>query len=185
MHDRSSSRPSPNLFLLCFQSAEQILRILSRERWDAKRAIETLTSQLEWRRSEFLDDDIRAMSNELASEARSGKNLTYSFDTLGRPLIWTTPSLESPEAIPGHHQVRHSVFITERAIDLMPAGVEQMVLVIDLSGSVKRDRKTIGVMRTIVGIMQSQYRERVAAIHVRNVPWVQKALVTLLWPFVE
>lgn len=116
-------------------------------------------------------------------QSHCGKSVLYSYDSSGRPLLFITPSKDNTEA--GEKQVRHSVFVIERAFDLMVSGVEELVLIVDLGGSIKRGPKSIGVMRSIIAHLQVHYRERVSKVYLNNVGFFARTLIACLWPFVD
>jgi hypothetical protein len=54
-----------------------------------------------------------------------GKMFTYSYDCKGSPLMYMTPSKNNTD--PSPRQVKNTMFVIERAVDLMVAGVEWVV----------------------------------------------------------
>lgn len=62
------------------------------------------------------------------------------YDTAGRPAIYMLPSRQNTDASSAEgqrKQLQHSFWIQERAIDLMPLGVETVTLMIDYSDKAK------------------------------------------------
>jgi len=96
-------------------------------------------------------------------------SIVNGFDRDGRPIVWLRPSRENTK--PSPTQIRHLIFQLERAIDLMPEGVEKMALVVDYKGATSNNNPSMKTVKEVIHILQNHYVERLGKGIVVNVPF--------------
>ncbi len=146
-------------------SRESMIRYLRATKWDVAAAKKRLTDTIAWRR-EYGVDSLKAQ--DLEPEAMTGKETILGYDNKGRPLHYMHPSRNTTEETP--RQMQYAVWILERAIDLMPPGVEMLALLINFGGK-KRNPTSISNAKLMLYILQNHYVERLGyrALHQRTV----------------
>lgn len=160
-------------------SRESMLRYLRATKWDVAQAKKRLAETIAWRR-EFGVDYIKA--DVVEPEARSGKETILGFDNCARPLHYIHPHRNETKETP--MQIQFAVWILERCIDLMPPGVEQLVLLINFDGKLCNPT-SISNAKLMLYILQNHYVERLGVALCINVPWVFKAFWNAIQPFMD
>ncbi|KAJ1024986.1 hypothetical protein NDA18_004272 [Ustilago nuda] len=160
-------------------SRESMLRYLRATRWDVASAKKRLTETIAWRR-EYRVDSLKAQDFE--PEAMTGKETILGYDNRGRPLHYMHPSRNTTQETP--RQMQFAVWILERAIDLMPPGVEMLALLINFAGK-KRNPTSISNAKLMLYILQNHYVERLGIALCINVPWIFKAFWNAIYPFID
>ncbi|SOV02833.1 related to PDR16 - involved in lipid biosynthesis and multidrug resistance [Ustilago sp. UG-2017a] len=160
-------------------SRESMLRYLRATRWDVASAKKRLTQTIAWRR-EYGVDSLKAQ--DLEPEAMTGKETILGYDNRGRPLHYMHPSRNTTQETP--RQMQFAVWILERAIDLMPPGVEMLALLINFAGK-KRNPTSISNAKLMLYILQNHYVERLGIALCINVPWIFKAFWNAIYPFID
>ncbi len=92
------------------------------------------------------------------------------------------PSRNTTDETP--RQMQYAVWILERAIDLMPPGVEMLALLINFGGK-KRNPTSISNAKLMLYILQNHYVERLGIALCINVPWIFKAFWNAIYPFID
>ncbi|OJA17109.1 hypothetical protein AZE42_02600 [Rhizopogon vesiculosus] len=160
-------------------SYECLLRYLRATKWDANATIERLEGTLKWRREFGIYDKITA--EHVEPEATTGKEFLFGYDTHGRPALYMCPSKQNTEESP--RQIHYTVWMLERAIDLMGPGVETLALMIDYADKAKNP--SIGTARTVLYILQTHYPERLGLALIAHLPWLLHAFYKLITPFID
>ncbi|KAG2340748.1 CRAL/TRIO domain-containing protein [Suillus weaverae] len=160
-------------------SYECLLRYLRATKWDANEAIKRLEDTLKWRRDFGIYDAITPQHVE--PEATTGKEFLFGYDTRGRPALYMCPSKQNTEESP--RQIHYTVWMLERAIDLMGPGVETLALMIDYADKAKNP--SIGTARTVLNILQTHYPERLGLALIAHLPWLLHAFYKLITPFID
>lgn len=155
-------------------------RYLRAAKGDLENAKKRIKSTLEWRR-DFRPEIIAPAS--VSHEAETGKQVVSGFDNEGRPLIYLRPARENTS--PSNDQVRYLVWTLERAIDFMPAGVENYAIIIDYRSATSQSNPSLSTARTVANILQNHYVERLGRAFVVNVPWFINAFFTAITPFLD
>ncbi|KAJ1025892.1 hypothetical protein NDA16_002518 [Ustilago loliicola] len=155
-------------------------RYLRAAKGDLENAKKRIQSTLEWRRS-FQPDLISPSS--VAHEAETGKQIVSGFDNDGRPLIYLRPARENTS--PSNDQVRCLVYTLERAIDMMPEGVENYAIIIDYRSATSQSNPSLSTARTVANILQNHYVERLGRAFVVNVSWFINAFFSAITPFLD
>ncbi|PWY97207.1 CRAL/TRIO domain-containing protein [Testicularia cyperi] len=158
---------------------ESMLRYLRATKWDVTSAKKRLTDTIAWRREYGVD---RLRAEDLEPEAMTGKETILGFDNKGRPLHYMHPSRNTTDESP--RQMQFAVWILERAIDVMPPGVEMLALLINFGGK-KRNPTSISNAKLMLYILQNHYVERLGIALCINVPWIFKAFWNAIYPFID
>jgi hypothetical protein len=130
------------------------IRYLRASKWQQNVAIQKLENTLRWRREfglyshvtgDHVSEEVRSSHITRTGILRSalcqahcycdlrnmqgltGKEQVFGYDALGRPALYMLPSRQNTEE--SHRQVEYTVFLLERCTDLMPPGVECVLLV--------------------------------------------------------
>ncbi|KAH7926357.1 CRAL/TRIO domain-containing protein [Leucogyrophana mollusca] len=160
-------------------SYECMLRYLRATKWDANEAIKRLEGTLQWRREFGLYDLVTAELVE--PEAVTGKEFLFGYDRCGRPAQYMCPSKQNTEE--GPRQIQYTVWMLERAIDMMGPGVETLALMINYADKAKNP--SFSTARTVLNILQTHYPERLGLALILNVPWMLQAFYKLITPFID
>ena len=155
-------------------------RYLRAAKGDLDNAKKRIRSTLEWRR-DFRPDIIAPGS--VSHEAETGKQIVSGFDNDGRPLIYLRPAREN--TTPSNDQVRYLVWTLERAIDLMPPGVENYAIIIDYHKATTQSNPSLSTARAVANILQNHYVERLGRAFIVNVPWFINAFFSAVTPFLD
>ncbi|KAK3328289.1 CRAL-TRIO domain-containing protein [Cercophora scortea] len=161
---------------------ECLLRYLHATKWHQKDSEKRLLETLTWRR-EYGVEDLTA--EHISPENETGKQITLGYDKDGRPCHYLNPGRQNTN--PSPRQVEHLVFMLERVIDLMPAQVETLSLLINFKQSKSRSYTApgIGMAREVLHILQCHYPERLGRALIINVPWIVNGFLKLITPFID
>ena len=138
-----------------FLTRECLLRYLRATRWKAADAVARLQQTLAWRR----EYDFAGLTAEATQEENAtGKQWVLGYDNAGRPCHYLNPARQNTPR--SDRQIRHLVFMLERAIDLLPSGQETVVLLINFAESSKGQGASFQQGKQTLHILQNHYPER-------------------------
>jgi hypothetical protein len=92
--------------------------------------------------------------------------MLLGFDILSRPCLYLIPSRQNTN--PSPRQIQQLVYSLERAIDMMPQGVETLSLLVDFKNSSNSKNPSAGTGRQVLHILQTHYPERLGKALVIN-----------------
>ncbi|TQV90915.1 CRAL/TRIO domain-containing protein [Cordyceps javanica] len=161
---------------------ECLLRYLRATKWHVDEAAKRARATLAWRREYGLDD---FSADYISPEQETGKQIVVGYDRLGRPCQYLNPGRQNTDASP--RQIHHLFYMVERVTDLMPAGVEQLSLMINFKPSKKRQNTSVPVStaREVLHILQNHYPERLGRALIINVPWIVWGFFKIITPFID
>ncbi|KAF2137526.1 uncharacterized protein K452DRAFT_257616 [Aplosporella prunicola CBS 121167] len=160
---------------------ECLLRYLRAVKWSKPAdAAKRLTDTLIWRR-EYGTNYFTA--DYISPENETGKLIVLGFDNEGRPCLYMDPSKQNTEK--SDRQVHNLVFMLERAIDMMPAGVESIALLINFKNSTSAKNPSVGQGKQVLNILQGQYPERNGRSLISDLPWYVTTFFKLISPFID
>lgn len=161
---------------------ECLLRYLRATKWHEKEAEKRLIKTLTWRR-EYGVTELTAENCSVENE--TGKQVILGYDLEGRVCHYLNPGRQNTQ--PSPRQVQHLVFMLERVIDLMPAQVETLSLMIDFKPSKTRSNTNPGIAqaREVLDILQNHYPERLGRALIINTPWIVHGFFKLITPFID
>lgn len=145
---------------------ECLLRYLRATKWNQKDAEKRLLDSLAWRREYGVDDALTW--EHISPENETGKQFLVGFDKEGRPCHYLNPGRQNTDVSPRQNQ--HFIFMLERVIELMPAGVETIALLINFKQSKTRKHTApgIGQGREVLHMLQTHYPERLGKALIIN-----------------
>lgn len=111
------------------------------------------------------------------------RSILNGFDNDGRPIIYMRPSAENTPS--SERQLRHLVFILERAKDQQPAGQESITILIDYRGTTLRTNPSISVARKVLAILQNHYVETLGRGIVAHLPYLLNFFYKGISPFLD
>jgi len=155
-------------------------RYMRAAKWKFEDAKKRIHGTIEWRR-EFKPELITP--DEVKIEDESGKILINGFDKDGRPIIYMRPGRQNTETSP--RQLRHLVWVLERAKDLMPPGQESLVILIDYKSTTLRTNPSISTARKVLTILQHHYVETLGRGLVVNLPMLLNFFYKGISPFLD
>lgn len=168
---------------------ECLMRYLRAAKGDVEHAVERIEYTLAWRREFGVsgDDESVFTSGSIKHENKTGKQVLLGFDKTGRPLLYFKPGRQNTKT--SIKQVQSTVWFLERAIDMMPAGQENLSLLIDYK-AYKVEGETskvppLSVGRQVLHILQSHYPERLGKAMFINLPLVAITFLKLITPFLD
>lgn len=80
------------------------------------------------------------------------------FDKTGRPIWIMRPRLENSKN--AERQIKHIIFSLERAIRLMPAGVENISIIVDFKDASSGHSPSVATCKKFLDILGNHYPER-------------------------
>jgi hypothetical protein len=158
---------------------ECLLRYLRASKWHLGTALARVESTMKWRREFGIYDEMTPEYVE--PESLTGKEVIFGFDTSLRPALFMYPSRQNTDG--QKRQLQYAIFMLERAIDLMPAGVECLNLLINYADKAKQP--SIGTARLMLSYLQNYYPERLGLALVANVPFLVNAFFKIIFPFID
>lgn len=93
------------------------------------------------------------------------------------------PSRENTDTSP--RQIRHLIYVLERAIDIMPENQEQVAIVVDYKSATSSKTPSISTGLKVLNILQHHYVERLGRGLVINMPWWINAFFSGIQPFMD
>lgn len=150
---------------LAWITRECLLRYLRATKWSVDDAAERIQATLAWRRGNGLDD---FTSEYFSPEQATGKQIIIGYDKFGRPCQYLSPGRQNTH--PSPRQIQHLFYMLEKTIELMPIGVESLVLMINFKPSKEGQNTTVPVSmaREILFLLQSHYPERLGMVLMIN-----------------
>ncbi|KAK8242082.1 CRAL/TRIO domain protein [Phyllosticta capitalensis] len=162
-------------------SKECLLRYLRAVKWASASAAEKrVLDSLVWRR-EYGTNAFTA--DYISKENETGKLVILGYDNDGRPCLYMDPSKQNTDK--GDRQVHHLVFMLERAIDLMPPGVESVALLINFKNSTAAKNPPVSQSKQVLSILQGHYPERNGKSLISELPWYVTTVFKLISPFID
>jgi CRAL/TRIO domain len=92
--------------------------------------------------------------------------MLLGFDNCSRPCLYLIPSLQNTN--PSPRQIQQLVYSLERAVDMMPQGVETLALLTDFKNSSNSKNPSAGTGKQVLHILQTHYPERLGKALVIN-----------------
>jgi hypothetical protein len=163
-----------------FATDDCLVRYLRATKWDLDQAEKRINATLKWRQ-EFKPDEIQP--DDVKHEAMSGKQILNGFDKEGRPILYLIPGRENTKA--GQSQLKFVVFNLEKAIRMMPEGIESLVIILDYDGMGIMNAPSPGTGRKFLSILGDHYPERLGKAFVVNPTWYIWTFFTILGPFLD
>lgn len=167
-----------------FLTKECIIRFLVADDFHLTKTIPRLEEAVRWRK-EMGIDDVASMGQELQDLGALGKFFTFGYGNQGQPLVFWDADTKKSDPAPTFRTVRSMFFMTERAMDLMVGGVEEVGFILDLGGKVDRSWAAIEQYKHILHDVQRYYPERLGFACVQHLGMMSKLLVNVMWPFVD
>ncbi|KAI8578866.1 hypothetical protein K450DRAFT_244883 [Umbelopsis ramanniana AG] len=163
-----------------FLTDNTLRRYLRARKWDELAAIKMLEATVQWRRTEkpeCYDPEY------ISPEAETGKMYFSGFDKTGRPIWIMRPRLENSKN--AERQVKHIIFSLERAIRLMPAGVENISIIVDFKDASSGHSPSVATCKKFLDILGNHYPERLGKAFVVSAPWVFHATFKIISVFMD
>jgi hypothetical protein len=157
-----------------------LLRYLRASKWDVGTAMMRLKDTLVWRRH-FKPDEITM--DDIKDQAVTGKQFLNGFDKEGHPILYIIPERENSKDFDA--QLKFIAFNMERAIKIMPPGVEKIMLIIDYAKMKMDNAPPLSVCKKFLKMMGDHYPERLANLWIINPAsyiWIFAKLIT---PFLD
>jgi hypothetical protein len=92
--------------------------------------------------------------------------MLFGFDNFSRPCLYLIPSRQNTD--PSPRQIQQLVYSLERAVDMMPQGVETLALLVDFKHSSNSKNPSAGTGKQVLHILQTHYPERLGKALVIN-----------------
>jgi hypothetical protein len=171
-----------------FLTRDCFLRYLRATKWVVADAIKRIECTLGWRRQFGVDPETTLTADLVSEEGETGKEVILGFDNDSRPCLYLKPGRQNTKA--SHRQVQHLVYMLERVIEFMPAGQDQLALLIDFKPYKVNSKNTskmpsVGTGREVLHILQTHYPERLGKALLTNIPWYASAFLKIIHPFID
>ncbi|KAG0198421.1 hypothetical protein BGX28_008168 [Mortierella sp. GBA30] len=159
---------------------ECLIRYLKSKKWHLQESKQAVQDTILWREEYKPTIPDKEM---LWTETTPGKLYVSGFDMESRPLLYMKPRLENTTASPA--QIRHVIFHLELALALMPAGVQNLCIIIDFAGSSMTKNPGVAIAREILHVLGSHYPERLYRAYIIHAPWFFFPFYKLVSPFID
>jgi hypothetical protein len=159
---------------------ECLLRYLRATKWNTANAIKRLQNTLSWRR-EYGADTFTA--EYISPEMETGKTLQLGFDNDARPCLYLNPAKQNTKL--SDRQNHSFCYMLDRAIDMMPPGVENNALLINFKGAASRSVPSVAQAREVLNILQTHNPERLGKALISECPWYVNTFFKLMSPFID
>ncbi|TXT10904.1 hypothetical protein VHUM_01655 [Vanrija humicola] len=123
------------------------------------------------------------MAAQCEDETRTGKNMVQGFTPTGHPIMYFFPSRNSLPV--EKRRAVNAVFLVERSMDLMTDGVTSVSVVFNFGGKRQGPPASVSMAHKTLHIMSEYYPETLGLAILQDMPWVVRAFVNLMWPFVD
>jgi hypothetical protein len=163
-----------------FCTDDCILRYLRATRWNLSLTIKRLEATLKWR-EEYKPHLIHP--DEVAPEAESGKQFFHGFDKQNRPILYLVPKREASKQ--NERKLRFVVYNLEKACQLMPKGVESLVIVVDYDEMTMSNATSPSVGIKFLSILGDHYPERLGKCFILNPTWYLSTFLSCISPFLD
>lgn len=147
---------------------------------DINNCVSRLIQTLKWRR-DYRPDEIT--ESDIAEEATTGKEFLKGFDKEGRPILYLVPARENSKDY--DRMLKFVVFNLEKAIKLMPDGVESMVIIVDYKNVSVLNAPPISISKKFLQMVGDHYPERLGISFIMNPTWYLWVFFKLLRPFLD
>jgi hypothetical protein len=143
------------------------------------KALELMKECCAWRKS-YNPHHITA--DKIADILQLGTVYVTGTCLAGRPILYLTPGLNNP--FPAEKRVSLMVYLLE---ETWRRGYPRLTWVLDMGHMGERgaDDQSSETRKATMHILQNYYPERLGALYVVHAPWYFRALVTLVWPFLD
>ncbi|THH08719.1 hypothetical protein EW146_g8901 [Bondarzewia mesenterica] len=167
---------------------DTIPRYMRAAKWKLDDGKKRIKGTLEWRREfkpDLIPPDELLLNYAWRRDAEQGHNssILNGFDVDGRPIIYMRPGRENTETSP--RQLRHLVWVLERAKDLMPPGQESLMIIVDYKSTTLRTNPSISIARKVLTILQQHYVETLGRAIVVNLPILLSFFYKGIAPFLD
>ncbi|KAI8612048.1 CRAL-TRIO domain-containing protein [Chytriomyces sp. MP71] len=166
--------------LLAWATKATAHRYLIATKWKLESAAAKLKATLQWR-NEFKPSEIPA--EEVEPEAVCGKGFVSGFDKHGRPILYGIGRLDNTKT--WDRSLRFSFYLIEKAIRLMPEGVEKLTIVLDNNGIGLMNSPPVSFMLSFVAITEKHYPERLGCAILSSPSWYVWGLYNIVAPFLD
>ncbi|KAI9007340.1 CRAL-TRIO domain-containing protein [Gaertneriomyces semiglobifer] len=157
-----------------------LLRYLRATKWKLDESVTRLENTLQWRR-EYKPDEINMA--EIEPEAVTGKQFINGFDREGRPILHLIPRKQNTKTY--DRQLRFVVWGLERAIRVMPPGVESLVLLVDYEKVSVMSSPPASQSKKVLEILGNHYPERLGMGFMINPTWYLWVFFKIIGPFLD
>jgi len=158
---------------------ECFLRFLRASKWDATNCIKKLEATLKWRREYGIYNTLTLES--IKEHCLKGRVFIFGYDVDGRPGFLVIPDRESSPEGPGW--IRQYVWTMERAVEIMPRGVESVAVMTLYSRKTKS--ASFWHSKEVVDTLQTYFPERLGRCLVNDGPLWLAILMKLMDPFLD
>ncbi|KAI8612047.1 CRAL-TRIO domain-containing protein [Chytriomyces sp. MP71] len=155
-------------------------RFLTGQKWDAEAAMNKVKATLQWRK-DFRPDLISA--DEVEPEGVTGKSFISGFDRRGQPLLYSIHRLDKTKTFDRY--LRYCLFLLEKCLVVMPAGVERMTFLIDNGGLGVFNAPPVSFVTKFIGIAEAHYPQRLDTAIMLNPSWFVFGLFKVVSPYMD
>ncbi|OLL23025.1 CRAL-TRIO domain-containing protein [Neolecta irregularis DAH-3] len=159
---------------------ECVLRYYHASKTDITQAISRISKTLAWRKEVGI---YSITAEEICTKAQTGKQVLLGFDYARRPVLYLYPGRENTSFSP--RQSKYFVWSLERCIELMPLGVDTLVICINYKSTTSITSSSFTQSREVIHILQNHYVERLGKGIIINMPWFVTAFFKLICPFLD
>lgn len=163
-----------------FLTRECLFRYLRATNWNVAQSETRLKNTLIWRREYGVEKHTK---DYISIENATGKQIVLGWDIEGRSCLYMRPSKQNTER--SDRQIQHLVFMLERSIDLIPAGQENLTLLINFAETKSGQGATLSQGKQTLNILQNHYPERLGRALITNVPFYIWGFFKLITPFID
>ena len=168
-----------------FLHRETLIRLLRAREYKVPAAFEMWNKWYNWRIT-YRADSIT--EEEMMPHIVTGKAFFHGEDNNGRPLLVVRARNHWPKQFPIEETMRYVIYLVELGCKIADEkGVGQIAVLYDRGGmtSENKDPNLINMMKTLAGMLQDFYAERLAAVYVLHVNWLYWLIFQAVKPLIN
>jgi hypothetical protein len=168
-----------------YLNQDNFLRVLRARGLKVDAAFEMWQRWYEWRctyRADSITDE------EMMPHITAGKAFFFGQDRAGRPCLIVRTRYHWPNQFSPENTMRFVIYMMEKAVKLADEkGIGQVCVIYDRGEMTdeNRDNNLIQMMRTLSGMLQDFYAERLGAVYVLHINWFYWVMYQMVKPLIQ
>jgi len=169
-----------------YTAESHLIRLLVAREFNTQQALLMWQKWVEWRQT-YAAEKIQEI--EIESELKSGKAFWHKKDKKNHPCLVVKTRRHHPAECDMKSMMKFVVYLIEKgtklADELNPDG--KICVLWDRKGFTMKnfDRRFLGMMKSMTGVLQDNYAERMDSVYILNPNWFFKAMFKITRPFLN
>lgn len=167
-------------------SESHLIRLLVARDFSTKPAMEMWLKWVEWRKT-YAADKIK--ESDIEGELKSGKAFWHKTDKQGHPCLIVKTKRHIPAETDVPTMMKFAVHLIEKGCKVADESTTdgKVCVLWDRQGFTMKnfDRRFMGLMKKLTGVLQDNYAERLDSIFILNPNWFFKTMFKVVRPFLN